>query len=174
MSEQPVFAGSQGDATASRGRTRTPPHPVDEHVGHRIQARRKQLGMSQNRLAEALGVTFQQVQKYERGSNRISASRLQHAADILGVPVSHFFDRADDPAQSHDNGQEPLSEIDHFLASDEGVALAQAFCRIRDPAMRRSIAEFVVNVAGAHPRPNGDESQAPESGLQAEEPAAAD
>lgn len=174
MSEQPVFAGGPGDATVSRRRVRTPPHPVDEHVGRRIQARRKQLGMSQNRLAEALGVTFQQVQKYERGSNRISASRLQHVADILGVQVSHFFDGAYDPSQSHDDGPEAPSEIDWFLASDEGVALARAFSRIRDPVLRRSIAVFVLNVAGAHAPPAGGESGEPESAVQPGKPAGTD
>lgn len=124
------------------------PHPVDELVGGRVQARRKQLGMSQEGLAGALGLTFQQVQKYERGKNRISASRLQHIADVLTVPVSYFFDDPAGRGPSRSAVGAPIAEVDEFLASADGLELASAFCRIHDNALRRSIVSFVERVAG--------------------------
>ena len=82
---------------ASRGRTPSgKPNPIDVHVGNRVRLRRTRLGMSQERLGEALGLTFQQVQKYERGANRVGASRLYDLSRVLEVPVSYFFDDMDD------------------------------------------------------------------------------
>ena len=110
--------------------------------------RRLMLGMSQEKLADQLGITFQQVQKYEKGVNRISASRLQQVCDILEVPISFFFEQAPG-SSSHGRG---LSEapsptyVNDFLASNEGLALLKAFVQIDDPALRRSIVRLVEAV----------------------------
>jgi len=103
------------------------------------------LGMSQEKLADQLGVTFQQVQKYEKGTNRISASRLQQACHILDVPVSFLFEQAPAPlARGRGLGEAPPSaNVNGFLASSHGLALLKAFMRIDDPALRRSIVRLV-------------------------------
>ena len=115
------------------------PNPIDLTVGSRIRTRRLLVGMSQEKLAELLAVTFQQVQKYEKGTNRVSASRLHRIAGALGVDVQYFF--------SGHNGDVPQSEagafIDTFLADRDGVELAKAFVAVADPAMRRAIVELV-------------------------------
>jgi transcriptional regulator with XRE-family HTH domain len=112
--------------------------------------RRLMLGMSQERLADQLGITFQQVQKYEKGVNRISASRLQQASHILDVPVSFFFEQA---PQLTSNGRgyadAPAAYIDNFLATSDGLALVKAFMRIVDPVLRRSFVRLVESVASA-------------------------
>jgi len=110
--------------------------------------RRLMLGMSQEKLADQLGITFQQVQKYEKGVNRISASRLQQVCHILEVPVSFFFEHAPGPA-SHGQGfaEAPSpAYVNDFLASNEGLALLKAFMKIGDPALRRSIVRLVEAV----------------------------
>lgn len=121
------------------------PNPIDRHVGARVRLRRKMLKMSQETLGESLGVTFQQVQKYERGANRIGASRLFRTAHVLGVPVGYFFEGlqvSDNPVQGFaEDDQTPL--IYDFIASPEGVALASAFGRITDPQVRRRVLELV-------------------------------
>src|SRR2546425_2393566 len=99
------------------------PNPIDKHVGSRLRMRRKMLGMSQEKLGDALGITFQQVQKYEKGTNRISASRLQHVCHILGVPVAFFFDGAPHVAAS--SRQLPP------VASENSVHLTRGRQRIR-------------------------------------------
>src|SRR5580704_15969797 len=113
--------------------------------------RRLMLKMSQATLADALGLTFQQVQKYEKGANRIGASRLQHISQILQVPVPFFFDRA--PGQS--GGAVEIADSDlyvnDFLATSDGVALAKAFMRIQDPKLRRAIVGLVQQIT-----PEGD------------------
>jgi transcriptional regulator with XRE-family HTH domain len=125
------------------------PNPVDKYVGSRVRMRRIMLGMSQEKLGEALGLTFQQVQKYEKGTNRIGASRLQQISEILQVPVSFLFDGS--PAGL--NAVEGLSEapspayVSDFLATSEGLALTRAFTRITDPKLRRSIVELVEQMA---------------------------
>ena len=106
------------------------------------------LGMSQEKLADQLGITFQQVQKYEKGVNRISASRLQHVCDILEVPISFFFEQAPG-SSSHGRGlaEAPFpGYVNDFLASNEGLALLKAFVQIDDPALRRSIVRLVEAV----------------------------
>ncbi|MGI9481304.1 MAG: helix-turn-helix domain-containing protein [Hyphomicrobiales bacterium] len=126
------------------------PNPVDVHVGHRVRMRRVLKGMSQEKLGEQLGLTFQQVQKYEKGSNRVSASRLHQIAQILGVPVSFFFD--DLPSVVNENGfAEGGSEtmILEFLNTTEGLQLNKAFSEIKDPAVRRKFIELVKVLAGA-------------------------
>ncbi|HKP77513.1 MAG TPA: helix-turn-helix transcriptional regulator [Phenylobacterium sp.] len=119
------------------------PHPVDRHVGLRIRMRRKELGVSQERLADALGITFQQVQKYERGANRVSASKLWEIAAALKTPVAYFYDGLGDRdalAAERDAAQE-------FMLSSEGIELMTAFPRIAEPAIRRKIVELVRVVA---------------------------
>ncbi len=118
------------------------PHPVDRHVGLRIRMRRKEMGVSQERLADALGITFQQVQKYERGANRVSASKLWEIAGALKTPVGYFYDGLDGGA----NG-EAKNASQEFLASSEGLELVAAFPRIMEPAVRRKIVELVRVVA---------------------------
>jgi transcriptional regulator with XRE-family HTH domain len=129
------------------------PHPTDKHVGSRVRMRRLILGMSQEKLADQLGLTFQQVQKYEKGTNRISASRLQHVCHILDVPVSFFFEQAPGPS-THGRGFAEASPayVNDFLASSDGLALLKAFIKIDDSALRRSIVRLVEGIgqAGRH------------------------
>jgi transcriptional regulator with XRE-family HTH domain len=124
------------------------PHPTDKHVGNRVRMRRLLLGMSQEKLADQLGLTFQQVQKYEKGTNRISASRLQHVCHILDVPVSFFFEQAPGPSgQSHGFAEAPSTAyVNDFLASSDGLALLKAFMRIDDSSLRRSIVRLVEGI----------------------------
>ncbi len=135
---------------------------VDVYVGARLRMRRTMLGMSQSRLGELLGVTFQQIQKYEKGSNRISASRLQHTARVLEVSPGYFFEGA--PADSAEPGfaeESPQSYVVDFLASTEGLQLNRAFLRVRDPKVRRRIVDLVMSLAspeGESPNENGDGS----------------
>ena len=124
------------------------PKPTDRHVGSRVRMRRLMLGMSQEKLGDALGLTFQQVQKYEKGANRIGASRLQHLAQILQVPVAFFFEGA--PDISGKNGLSAKAHspayISEFLSSSDGVALVRAFMRIKDPKLRRRIVHMVEQI----------------------------
>jgi transcriptional regulator with XRE-family HTH domain len=106
--------------------------------------RRMMLGMSQEKLGDALGLTFQQVQKYEKGMNRISASRLQHMSQILQVPVPFFFEGAPGGAAGLD---ESPSYVNEFLATSDGLVLAKAFTRIGDPKLRRLIVRLVEDCA---------------------------
>ncbi len=124
------------------------PNAVDRHVGSRIRLRRQLLNMSQEKLGEELGVTFQQVQKYERGTNRVGAGRLFILARVLDVPVSFFYDGVSEamavPGFS-EGDQTPI--VDDFIQSADGVALAQAFARITEPKVRRRILELVRTLA---------------------------
>ena len=114
---------------------------VDKHVGSRVRMRRMMLGMSQEKLADRLGVTFQQVQKYEKGRNRIGAGRLQHISHILHIPVAFLFDGSP-------NGEAPLPPyVSDFLTTAEGLTLVEAFMRIENPALRRRIVELIEHVA---------------------------
>jgi transcriptional regulator with XRE-family HTH domain len=124
--------------------------PIDQHVGSRVRMRRMMLDMSQTTLGEALGITFQQVQKYEKGTNRVSASRLQHISHILQVPVPFFFEGAPHlPGQSNGNGDAPSpSYVTDFLASSDGLTLTKAFMRIKEVKLRRSIVNLVEEIAG--------------------------
>jgi transcriptional regulator with XRE-family HTH domain len=126
------------------------PNPVDKHVGNRVRMRRKMLGMSQGKLGAALGLTFQQVQKYEKGANRVGASRLQHIASILQVPIPFFFQGAPTlPEQAYgpDDAQSPAYVFD-FLATSDGLALTKAFMRMQNAKLRRRIVDLVVQIAG--------------------------
>ena len=124
---------------------RKPSH-VDAHVGSRIRLRRKLLGLSQQQLAEQLGLTFQQVQKYERGVNRVSASKLYETAQVLGAPVTHFFEGLDGEPQF--NGS-PAGEaaVTAFLMTPEGLELATLFPRIPKGRMRHQVLELVRTLA---------------------------
>jgi transcriptional regulator with XRE-family HTH domain len=122
-------------------------NPVDKHVGSQVRMRRKMLGMSQAKLGDALGLTFQQVQKYESGMNRMGASRLQHISHILQVPVPFFFEGA--PGQTKGVGKLPSpAYVSDFLASRDGLALTKAFMRIKEISVRRRIVGLVEEIAG--------------------------
>lgn len=122
------------------------PNQIDINVGARIRLRRQLLGFSQTRLAESLGVTFQQVQKYEKGINRVGASRLQAIATVFDVPVSFFFEDSDVP----DGHGEPIeNEFTQFLATPEAIALNTAFAKISDSAVRQKVVALVKVLADA-------------------------
>ncbi|AFL51716.1 transcriptional regulator with XRE-family HTH domain [Sinorhizobium fredii] len=124
------------------------PNPIDTFVGSRVRMRRLMVGMSQEKLADGLGITFQQVQKYEKGTNRIGASRLQAIADILGVHPSFFFQQDEGP-QSRETAADvhESHEISSFVASKEGIALNRAFLKIADPVLRKKIIALVAAMA---------------------------
>jgi len=126
------------------------PNPVDKHVGSRVRVRRMMLAMSQEKLAAGLGLTFQQVQKYESGTNRISASRLQHISHLPGIPVPFFFEGAPQlPGQPEGIGEVPSpAYVSEFLATTDGLALTKAFMRVKAPRLRRRIVELVEKIAG--------------------------
>jgi transcriptional regulator with XRE-family HTH domain len=130
--------------------TKKTPNPTDRHVGARVRMRRIMLGMSQEKLGDALGLTFQQVQKYEKGTNRIGASRLQHISHILQVPVSFLFEGAPDlPGQTWTRPDAPSpAYVSEFLASSDGLALVKAFAKINDAKLRRRIVDLVEEIAG--------------------------
>ncbi|MBC2884047.1 helix-turn-helix transcriptional regulator [Ochrobactrum sp. CM-21-5] len=126
------------------------PNPIDIHVGSRIRLRRNMLGLSQEKLGESLGITFQQIQKYEKGTNRVGASRLQAISSILNVPVSFFFEDAPGSGVSGQDGFAEDNEATYvvdFLNSNEGVQLTRAFTKISDPKVRRKIIDLVKSLA---------------------------
>jgi transcriptional regulator with XRE-family HTH domain len=126
------------------------PNPTDKHVGARVRMRRMMLGMSQEKLGDALGLTFQQVQKYEKGANRIGASRLQQISQILQVPVSFFFDGAPSaPGLPHEASSTAPSPayVSDFLATSDGLALTKAFMGIKDAKLRRRIVDLVEQIS---------------------------
>ena len=136
------------------------PNPVDKYVGSRVRMRRIMLGMSQEKLGEALGLTFQQVQKYEKGTNRVGASRLQQISEILQVPVSFLFDGGPSGIAASDASAESASPayIADFLATSEGLALTRAFTRIPDSKLRRSIVDLVEQIADREAAENDQKS----------------
>ncbi len=126
------------------------PNPIDVHVGSRIRLRRNMLGFSQERLGESLGITFQQIQKYEKGTNRVGASRLQAIASILNTPVSFFFEGAPEEGDTGAAGrlaEEGTPFVTDFLNSSEGIQLNRAFVKISDPKVRRKVLELVKALA---------------------------
>jgi transcriptional regulator with XRE-family HTH domain len=126
------------------------PNPIDIHVGSRVRLRRTMLGMSQEKLGEALGITFQQIQKYEKGTNRVGASRLQNISTVLNVPVSFFFEDAPgDPSTGQPGMAEANSSnyVVDFLSSSEGLQLNRAFIKIPDPKVRRKLVDLVKSLA---------------------------
>ena len=128
------------------------PNPIDRHVGSRVRMRRVLLSLSQEKLGEALGVTFQQVQKYEKGTNRIGASRLQQIAKILEVPPSFFFEGAPTGERDLQPGfAESTSSayVVDFLSTVEGLQLNKAFASIKDHKVRRRVVDLVVAIAAS-------------------------
>jgi transcriptional regulator with XRE-family HTH domain len=129
-------------------------HPIDKHVGSRVRMRRMMLGLSQSQLANALGLSFQQVQKYEKGMNRIGASRLQQISEILKVAVPFFFEGAppmqgQSPAQTKAPSPQYVSD---YLATSDGLKLTKAFMQIPNAKLRRSIVALVEQIAGPEDR----------------------
>ena len=124
------------------------PNPVDIHVGLQVRLRRKELKISQERLADQLGLTFQQVQKYERGANRISASKLYEIARALRVPIAWFFEGLSDPTAGHIASiaeQPPFARS--FLMSADGIDMANLFPRVQPRGGRRKLVELVRSLA---------------------------
>src|SRR5260221_11293482 len=126
------------------------PNPIDKHVGSRVRMRRMMLSMSQEKLGDALSLTFQQVQKYEKGTNRIGASRLQQIAQILQVPVSFFFEGAPhSPGHSGGMSEAPSpADVADFLPTSYELSLTKAFMRIKNSKLRRRIVDLVEQIAG--------------------------
>ena len=126
------------------------PHPVDEYVGMKLRWLRSKRKMSQERLGDQLGVTFQQVQKYEKGSNRVSASRLFEIARILEVDVAYFFDGFSQSANGtpdvSTDANPPPVPVD-FLRTHEGIKLITAFTSIENPKLRKSVVDHVEALA---------------------------
>lgn len=127
--------------------TRKMPNPVDVHVGARVRMRRMLIGMSQEKLGESLGLTFQQVQKYEKGSNRIGASRLYQIGSVLGVPIEFFFEGLERD-QASDGAYHGASFDTELLSSAEGIQLNSAFFAISDPRLRKRLLDLVKAMAG--------------------------
>lgn len=128
------------------------PNSLDIHVGRRVRMARLSAGFSQERLAKALQVSFQQVQKYEKGTNRIGASRLSDIAGVLQVPVAYFFEDAPSVARADDAQQGAVTNV---LSTPEGLRVAKAFASIADPALRLAIAAFLESMAQAQGRGGG-------------------
>ena len=147
----PLSAAAQRTDAAAPMASKKQPNPIDIHVGSRVRLRRMMLGMSQEKLGENLGITFQQIQKYEKGTNRIGASRLQHIARVLSVPVAFFFEgapglnAAEPPPHGETEGPNYLVD---FLATSDGIQLNKAFVRIKDAKLRRRVIDLVRAMAG--------------------------
>lgn len=139
------------------GEIKKAPDPIDVHAGHRLRQRRNEIGLSQERLGERVGITFQQIQKYEKGTNRISASRLKKIAEVLSVPVAFFYDGLQDGGGDGGLCEDGPDYLPMEGERDEARALALAFRRIRDPALRRHVLELVRALAG--PGESDDGSQ---------------
>jgi len=124
------------------------PNPIDKHVGSRVRMRRLLVSMSQEKLGTSLGITFQQIQKYEKGTNRIGASRLQQIATVLNVPVSYFFEDAQGEAITGGLAESKGSDyVADFLSTSEGLQLTKSFMKVRDPKVRRRIVDLVAALA---------------------------
>ncbi len=136
--------------------TKRSPNPVDVHVGMRLRMRRMMLSISQEKLGEALGVSFQQVQKYERGSNRIGAGRLRDIATELQVPISYFYEDMPGEEPAAGFAETGTSYVSELLTSSDGVELTRAFLKVKDPAVRRRIVDLVKSIAD-----QTDDKQAP-------------
>jgi transcriptional regulator with XRE-family HTH domain len=151
--DEPLENGETEERSSRR------PNPMDAHVGSRVRMRRMLLGMSQEKLGEHLGLTFQQVQKYEKGVNRIGASRLFDLAHVLGVPVQFFYDEAPTTGEGEAASAAGFTDLPSesyvvdFLSSREGLELNKAFIKIADARVRRSIVELVRALAGQDPAP---------------------
>jgi transcriptional regulator with XRE-family HTH domain len=123
------------------------PNPIDKHVGSRVRMRRKMLDMSQMELGNALGLTFQQVQKYEKGANRIGASRMQQIAQVLQVPVEFFFEGAPDAISMSKSDISSFVAMNDFISSTDGLRLVAAFMKVKNTDLRRRIVKLVDGIA---------------------------
>ncbi len=128
------------------------PNPIDKHVGQQLRTRRVSMGLSQEKLGERLGLTFQQVQKYEKGANRIGASRLYEIANVLDVSVQYFFENITLPTEGEPTAsgfsEKPTSfDVSEFAGSPDGVELNKAFVEIRDASVRRQVLDLVKAIA---------------------------
>jgi transcriptional regulator with XRE-family HTH domain len=123
------------------------PNPIDKLMGARLRMRRMMKGVSQEKLGEAIGVTFQQIQKYEKGVNRISASRLQKLAHALEAPAGYFLESGPSPASGFAESGDEGAHVVEFLSTGEGVELNRAFRKIRSASVRRRIVDLVVQLA---------------------------
>jgi transcriptional regulator with XRE-family HTH domain len=123
------------------------PNPLDKHVGSRMRMRRMMLGISQEKLGKEPGLTFQQVQKYEKGVNRLGASRLQQISQILQVPVEFFFEGIPDTVQMSKSDIRSLADMNDFISSPDGLRLVTAFMRIENTDLRRLIVGSVQEIA---------------------------
>jgi transcriptional regulator with XRE-family HTH domain len=122
---------------------------IDKHVGARLRTRRMMLKMSQTALGEALGVTFQQVQKYEKGVNRIGAGRLQEIAGILQVPIVYFFEGAPTSTRHSERSKEVMPDyVSEFLTTSDGITFTKAFMQIKQPKLRRLLVHLAQELAG--------------------------
>jgi len=128
------------------------PNPIDKHVGSRVRMRRVLIGMSQERLGSALGLTFQQVQKYEKGTNRIGASRLQQIAGVLSVPPAFFFEDVPGGDVQPGSGfaEDGSGFVVDFLSTSEGLLLNKSFVRIKEAKVRKKIIDLVAALAEEH------------------------
>lgn len=156
-----MSAATTSRTKRGRGRGRSPagkPNPIDIHVGSRIRLRRTLLGMSQQKLGEAIGLTFQQVQKYERGANRVGCSRLFVLSRVLDVLVSYFFDemgadtaeRGRQHAMGHEVAVKPADEPDP-MTKRETLELVRAYYKITDSRVRKRLFELTKALAAASP-----------------------
>jgi len=136
------------------------PNPVDKYVGSRVRMRRIMLGMSQEKLGEALGLTFQQVQKYEKGTNRIGASRLSRIAEVLGISVGELFET---PGSAAQDSKSPANSPLRLLSGRDELRVLTAYSRIADPRLRRAIVELVESAADRRPEPAPARKRQPKS-----------
>jgi transcriptional regulator with XRE-family HTH domain len=163
----PASDGYGGSVAVGTAYVKKIPNPIDRHVGSRVRMRRVMLRMSQEKLGEALGLTFQQVQKYEKGTNRIGASRLQQISRTLEVPPAFFFEGApsfeaianSEPAHMGVAEDSNPPFVADFLSTAEGLHLNMAFARIHDPKIRKRIVDLVSSLAGEEPGPDVRENQ---------------
>ena len=128
---------------------RKAPNAIDVHIGQKMRARRVHLGMSQEKLANGLGLTYQQVQKYEKGVNRVGGSRLQQMSDALGVSPSHFFDGAPTGGKKAAPNEGELSqpEIYSFLATRDGATLVRGYLAIEHKPLRQAVIDLMRTIA---------------------------
>lgn len=148
--ERDTMAGSRSESLPNQRSANS----VDGHVGSRVRLRRLELGLSQERLADQLGITFQQVQKYERGTNRIGASRLHQIALVLQVPISYFFEGAAEPAQVRSGDASPLAQA---LSDPATVRLVRAFASIADPHLKQKAVGIIEAIAETSPQAGRDD-----------------
>ena len=141
------IVSKSADDGGRHGRGTGVPDPVDVHVGSRIRIRRLLIGMNQETLAKALGLTFQQVQKYEGGANRVSASRLSQIAEVLGVPISYFFNDIDMAGDGPDQSE---LEARERMQRPDVIELIRSYYAIGDARIRQQFLDMVKTVAQSH------------------------